>query len=616
MSWVSNGCDSDSCHRQFATQTLKNQETILAALQISSGNNRDITNGIQAVLQHVAAQRQTSNEKQWQQELQVSMAQQVYQTVTPENASRIILTVQKINWMNRAILSALQYTGMKDRYDQIQMSFETTFDWALNEDKCINQKWHSLPKWLASNESIYWISGKIGSGKSTLIKYLSSPLAKSGPESPITSRCHPFLEKWANGKTLVVAPFYFWASDASQMQKSRAGLLRTLLHHILAARTDLIPTVLPSRWEALAMAGEHQQLGEWTDTELHDYLLRATQALGTSGSCVCFFIDGLDEFGDDSKLLIDLVYNLSSLGDHVKLCVASRPWIEFQDAFTAERHLLLEDLTHDDISFFVTQKFSGNQEFVKLQIREAWYANELISAVVSKGAGVFLWVAMVVSSLLAGITNADRVQDLQRRLELIPPDLESLYERILAGPDKFYHEHRAHMIVLMESAKGPLPLLVFALADESNFSSLTELPSEPMRSIVLDTHMDAMRRRLNSRWKGLLQVSNKEAGNMMARPVVEYLHRSVKDFVQSSRMQSYLSMYTDPSFDPHFQLCLAYCGHVKVQQDEDNRIANAWLALLHASYVSVAKREELLEMIFELAQIPRLSDLPPNDRNF
>ena len=111
-------------------------------------------------------------------------------------------------------------------------------------------------------------------------------------------------------------------------------------------------------------------------------------------------------------------------------------------------------------------------------------------------------------------------------------------------------------------------------------------------------------------------MSNKEAGNMMARPVVEYLHRSVKDFVQSSRMQSYLSMYTDPSFDPHFQLCLAYCGHVKVQQDEDNRIANAWLALLHASYVSVAKREELLEMIFELAQIPRLSDLPPNDRNF
>ena len=611
-----NGCDSNSYHRQFATQTLKNQETILAALQISSRNDRDITNGMQAVLQHVVAQGQASNDKHWQRELQASMVQQVYQTTTPGNTSRIVLTTQKIEWMNRVMLSALEYTGMEDRHDQIQRSFETTFDWVLNEGEYINQKWHSLPKWLASNESIYWISGKPGSGKSTLMKYLSSSLVKSESGSVTTSRCHPILEKWAGEKRLIVAPFYFWASDASQMQKSRAGLLRTLLHHILAARTDLIPTVLLSRWEALAIAGEHEQLRKWTDTELHGYLICASQALGTSESCVCFFIDGLDEFDDDPKLLIDLVHSLSALGDYVKLCVASRPWIEFQDAFAPERHLLVEDLTHNDIRFFVAQKFNSNQQFVKLQILEAWYADKLIEDVVSKGAGVFLWVAMVVSSLLAGITNADRIEDLQRRLELIPPDLESLYGRILAASESFYHEHRAHMIVLMEPAKGALPLLVFALADESNFSSLTMLPPEPMRSTVLDTRMNAMHRRLNSRWKGLLEVSNEGPANMVPKPVVEYLHRSVKDFVQSSRMQDYLSMYTNPSFDPHFQLCLAYCGYVKAQQDESNRLINARLALLHAKQVSMARQEELMEMIIELASIPQLTDLLPPSTKF
>lgn len=44
---------------------------------------------------------------------------------------------------------------------------------------------------------------------------------------------------------------------------------------------------------------------------------------------------------------------------------------------------------------------------------EPRYADQLIENVVSKAAGVFLWVHLVMASLLAGMGFSDRVSDLQ-----------------------------------------------------------------------------------------------------------------------------------------------------------------------------------------------------------
>lgn len=95
--------------------------------------------------------------------------------------------------------------------------------------------------------------------------------------------------------------------------------------------------------------------------------------------------------------------------------------------------------------------------------------------IVVKASGVFLWVDLVVTSLLAGMRLGDRIQDLQRRLDELPPDLEKLYEKILHGLDQFYLEHAAQYLALVESAKAPLTILEFSFADEESPGSAIKM---------------------------------------------------------------------------------------------------------------------------------------------
>src|SRR3569833_2497551 len=55
---------------------------------------------------------------------------------------------------------------MGGRLDQIKDAADYTFDWVW--------KPQGFEAWLKSGGGIYWIVGKPGSGKSTMMKYLSS----------------------------------------------------------------------------------------------------------------------------------------------------------------------------------------------------------------------------------------------------------------------------------------------------------------------------------------------------------------------------------------------------------------------------------------------------------
>ena len=125
----------------------------------------------------------------------------------------------------------------------------------------------------------------------------------------------------------------------------------------------------------------------------------------------CFFIDELEAFSRDPSYLIQLVKGLER-SKHIKVCVSSRPWAVFEDAFQRIPSLLLQDLTSSDIRQYVEYKFARNPRFLELGKRESSYASRLLDTICQKSAGVFLWVTLVVSSLLTGISNGDRVSDL------------------------------------------------------------------------------------------------------------------------------------------------------------------------------------------------------------
>jgi hypothetical protein len=182
---------------------------------------------------------------------------------------------------------------------------------------------------------------------------------------------------------------------------------------------------------------------------------------------VCLFIDGLDEFDGDHHQLITLFMTLISF-PNVKLCVASRPWIIFEDALKHKPSLLLQDLTYPDIEHFVNSKFQEDDHYKRLQQRDPNYSNQLIENVASKAAGVFLWVVLVVLPLLTEMSAGDRISDLQKRLDALPADLETLYAKILFTIAAGHLQSAIEIFQLMQASVVPPSLLLLSFADEEN----------------------------------------------------------------------------------------------------------------------------------------------------
>jgi hypothetical protein len=465
---------------------------------------------------------------------------------------------------HRALLASLSYDLMKDREGRISEAHESTFQWLFTDGH--KGKWTNFRDWLQSGDNLYWITGKPGSGKSTLMKYICSPV-KSTEELDRTPRCHEYLTRWSGKKKLIIATFYFWNSGI-EMQTTEKGLLMSLLQSILEQCPDLAPLACPTQWEALCLFGDESQ--EWQEQELRDSLRRAAQTVDKLDATLALFVDGLDEYVGKPEELISLFQSIVGL-PNIKLCVASRPWVEFEDAFKHKPSLLVQNLTHDDIKSFVTAKFHGEPIFAELLRREEEFANKLIEDVVSKADGVFLWVALVVSSLLSGMAFGDRVSDLNRRLDLLPPDLGKLYEKMLLSLDPFYLEHAAQLFSLVRASEFPLPLLVASFADEDDLAFALRCEIRPLTNDEAVLRMNTMRRRINSRCKGLLEIKGLTPGstdftddvNYMYFITVQYLHRTVKDYIEGDHAQKVLQSAARSMHDPALRLLAGNIAYLK-----------------------------------------------------
>jgi hypothetical protein len=70
------------------------------------------------------------------------------------------------------ILQSLQFPTMTDRYEAIKEAHAKTCKWIFQKAQDVKQPWSDFSEWLEHGNGIYWISGKAGSGKSTLMRYI------------------------------------------------------------------------------------------------------------------------------------------------------------------------------------------------------------------------------------------------------------------------------------------------------------------------------------------------------------------------------------------------------------------------------------------------------------
>jgi len=162
----------------------------------------------------------------------------------------------------------------------------------------------------------------------------------------------------------------------------------------------LIEIRSPCRWQSYDLGAT--SLGRWTGKELLD-AFRNLVEMAQNFAKICFFIDGLDEFeGDDTARteIIDLLKeNSNSL--NINVCLLSRPWLNFKDAFENGPLLLLQNLTYKDIKNYFQVELGDNPRFERLKLTNSPGWSELILKLVEKDAGVFLWVHLVVQIFVA-----------------------------------------------------------------------------------------------------------------------------------------------------------------------------------------------------------------------
>ncbi|KAI9905071.1 hypothetical protein N3K66_001600 [Trichothecium roseum] len=342
----------------------------------------------------------------------------------------------------------------------------------------------------------------------------------------------------------------------------------------------------------------------------------------SSRAKVALFIDGLDGFDGDCKVLISLLKECVS--SPIKLCVASRPWNEFSDAFQHNPSLRMEELTRHDIKKYVVARFGKNPRFQRLQQREAKFAHNLIEHVVKKANGVFLWVTVVVASLSSGMADGDRIEDLESVLDHLQTELEKLYETIVGGIKTRYLEHAVQYFRLMNSSTAPPSLLLFWYADEENLMERVlhdEFETAP--DMEIQGRLEDMRRRLSSRCRGLLKVHNNTPNPTCPElgGTVRYLHKTVAEFVSSPLGKLKLIQLLGAEYDPNFRLAAVSVAVVRtiercrrLKRLDDLSLFEPCISsrLCYASMAAPESRREILQLMNTLRRSLTYSTLRKN----
>lgn len=268
--------------------------------------------------------------------------------------------------------------------------------------------WDNFGDWLRSESKLYWISGKPGSGKSTLVKFLIGSL--------LTREA---LEVWKPDTTIL--SHFFWKPGGSPMQRSIKGLLCSLFYQAISVDQGALNALLSS---TPSLASKDADT-DWSFEELMAESLRFFASLSRP---FCIFIDGLDEVSDEddeagATALMKVIDEMKTL-PYIKICVASRAEPRFEKLLCNTQRLRLQDLTAGDMRRFAAAKLSP---YLHAQSTSPDLEHPMIYELADRADGVFLWLRLAIQSLIRGCEFRENGNILRQRLSVLPNELSQLY---------------------------------------------------------------------------------------------------------------------------------------------------------------------------------------------
>ncbi|KAL9619034.1 MAG: hypothetical protein Q9160_006289 [Pyrenula sp. 1 TL-2023] len=307
--------------------------------------------------------------------------------------------------------------------DQVYAHDKKSFEWLFTDET-------QFSRWLSDGnglwDPIFWITGKPGSGKSTLMRFALEHLRTKNtlPDSI--------------GEPIA---YFFHLRGKAYVQKSLYGMLRELVFGVLKQFEPFFELIRPAFQRVRNECGTVR----WNVSSLKEMLLEIPHLQSpTPGrrDRIVLFIDALDENEDqkDNDTMISILKCLCSSHNDtrqksnspvLKLCLASRPWPIFQRELG----------TNSRIPSFAIHDFTGNDirsysvSLLKRPVSQSEVVNEpqrairtLSEDITTKARGVFVWVRIVVDNLRQQIVDGTPIESLRKIILGYPEELKDFYK--------------------------------------------------------------------------------------------------------------------------------------------------------------------------------------------
>jgi hypothetical protein len=379
-------------------------------------------------------------------------------------------------------------------------------------------------------------------------------------DSPRTSE---ILTQWRQGRGHLSAWFFF-NERGSYIQKSFEGLFRSILRELISANEQIAELVLEIYLNRVKQTSKQKQTWHTQDLE---YALSAILSQRQQELDVLLFLDALDEYSGPPEMIAEFIQSLiqttTDSKTKLKVLFSSRPWDAFVASFGRCPGFKMHEQTESDMRVFVLDQLSTIRTATpSLSPRNASVdspSRDIVSTIVDRAEGVFLWVKLVTESLVDTGPNTTTLQ-LEQLLQALPDGLEELYERTI---ERIPGSSRLEVFIVIEivnRALEAMTVLEVVLAANCALGKTFQdcLDATKKRLSGMDFQQEALR--LKNLCGGLIDAGHSSAGS-----TVQFMHQTVKDFVNR----------------PGFEHCMLGYFHAPLYQNGFSFLFKYELAMLH-----------------------------------
>lgn len=433
-------------------------------------------------------------------------------------------TAQFHSLLNQCI-SSLRFPEIWNRKSIIARGVEGSCRWIRDSKEY--KAWNARER-LDLSHGIFWIKGKPGSGKSTVMKDLCET----------TDVSHL-------GRDALRLTFFFNKRGAS-LEKTLPGLYRSLLCQILKSKgvEDFTSPILMRFKQKTTMFDASNVV--WDLVELKDVFYEMIEC--DNFPPVEIFTDALDECDEDQvrefiRRMAKSAKIAQRTGRTLNVCWSSRHYPQITVPHCLILHM--EDGNSNDIERFVQDGLA-----VDLSERDVL---KLGNEIVKRAQGVFFWASLVLQKLNKASDEGRCRGDLMAILRSLPEEADALLREIILSIPSDSRTDCLHLFQWLMYSPG-LQLneveLALTLSDSrtSRRTSLEEWAAERFghsENFFSDSYPgDRVCRYVTTISGGLAEVVAVESDPS----ILQFIHQSVPDFLLQESIQETLGISTGLSF--------------------------------------------------------------------